>query len=261
MRSMALELFEYRQLLFTLAWRDIKVRYKQSVMGFFWAILMPMLIIVAGVVIRVAFSMGSGHAFSHSALASVTLKSAPWAFFISAIRFSTASLTGNSNLITKIYFPREIFPVAAVIASLFDFAVASGAVLIILACVRVGVSIYLLWLPVILLLLFVFAAGLGMLLACANLFFRDVKYLVDVCLTFGILFTPVFYEATMFGKWAPVLLLNPVGAILEELNTVVVLHSPPHLLWLGYAACWAFLGFPAAWLVFDRAEPAFAESI
>jgi lipopolysaccharide transport system permease protein len=261
MRLMVSELINYRHLLFTLAWRDIKVRYKQSVMGFLWAILMPMLIIIAGVVIRVAFSMGSGRGFDHTALASVALKSAPWAFFISGIRFATSSLTGNSSLITKIYFPREIFPVSAVLASLFDFAVALGAVVIILAGIQVGVSVYVLWAPVILFLLFLLAVSIGMLLSCANLFFRDVKYLVDVFLTFGILFTPVFYDARMFGKWAPVLLLNPVGAILEELNTVVVLHRPPDPLWLAYAACWAVLGFPIAWRIFDRTEPAFAESI
>jgi len=255
------ELFEHRQLLYMLAWRDVKIRYKQSAMGFLWAILMPALIIAAGVLVRYAFSAGSGRRFALSDLAAVTLKSVPWAFFVGAIRFATSSLTGNSNLVTKIYFPREVFPLSAVLAALFDFAVASVAILPVLIAANVGVSLELLWLPLILLLLVLLTTGAGMLLACANVFFRDVKYLVEVFLTFGILFTPVFYEARMFGKWAPVLLLNPVGAILEAMNNVVVLHKPPEILWLTYAACWSLGGLLVAARIFDRAEASFAEVV
>jgi ABC-type polysaccharide/polyol phosphate export permease len=125
----------------------------------------------------------------------------------------------------------------------------------------VGVSVYLLWFPVLLLLLILFTTALGMFLSCANLFFRDVKYLVDVFLTFGILFTPVFYDARMVGKWAPLLLLNPVGTILEAMNDVVVRHAAPDYGWLAYAVAWAVLGFLAAWKVFHSAEASFAESI
>jgi ABC-type polysaccharide/polyol phosphate export permease len=258
---MVAEMLEYRQLLYMLAWRDIKIRYKQSVMGFLWAMLMPVLIVTAGAVVRYAFSMGSHRIFDPADLASVSLKSAPWAFFVGAIRFATNSLTSNSNLVTKIYFPREVLPLSAVLASLFDFAVASSVVALILVWARIGVSVQLLWLPFILLLLIILTAGLGMFLACANLFFRDVKYLVEVFLTFGILFTPVFYEARMFRKWAPILLLNPIAAMLESMNDVVVLHKSPNSFWLAYAACWSLLGFLISGKIFDRTEPSFAESI
>ena len=98
MVTMLTELLEYRHLLYMLAWRDIKIRYKQSAMGFLWAILMPGLIITAGVLVRYAFSMGSGHPFKLSDLASVSLKSAPWAFFVGSIRFATGSLTGAEDV-------------------------------------------------------------------------------------------------------------------------------------------------------------------
>jgi ABC-type polysaccharide/polyol phosphate export permease len=88
-----------------------------------------------------------------------------------------------------------------------------------------------------------------------------VKYLVDVFLTFGILFTPVFYDARMVGKYAPLLLLNPVGTILEGMNDVVVRHAPPDYAWLAYAAAWGVLGFLVAWRIFHRAEASFAENI
>jgi homopolymeric O-antigen transport system permease protein len=261
MRQMFAELFQYRDLLYLLTWRDIKIRYKQSVMGFFWAVLMPMLIVGAGILIRFAFSMSSGQSINRATIASISLKSLPWAFFVSAIKFSTNSLVGNSNLVTKIYFPREVFPIAAVLASLFDFGVASGVVILVLVVAKVGVSVYLLWLPFLLLLLIVLTVGLAMFLACANLFFRDIKYLVDVALTFGILFTPVFYDAKMVGKYAPLLLINPVATILESMNDVVVRHAAPDYAWLAYAAGFSFLGFLIAWQVFHRAEASFAESI
>jgi lipopolysaccharide transport system permease protein len=255
------EIVQFRDLLYMLTWRDLKARYKQSVMGFFWAILMPLLIVGAGVVVRIAFSMSSGNRLNFTDLSSIALKSLPWAFFVSAVKFGTNSLVGNVNLVTKIYFPREVLPLAAVLASLFDTAIASSVVIVLLVLGKVGVTIHLLWAPVILALIILFTAALTMFLSCANLFFRDVKYLVDVVLTFGIFFTPVFYEARTMGKWAPLLLLNPLGSLFESLNNTVIRHEGPSLPWLGYAACWAILGLLAAWRIFDRAEASFAESI
>jgi ABC-type polysaccharide/polyol phosphate export permease len=255
------EIFQYRDLLYMLTWRDIKVRYKQSVMGFFWAILMPVVIVGAGVLVRVAFSVGSGHHINMADFSSIALKSLPWAFFVGAIKFGTNSMVNNPNLVTKIYFPREVFPLAAVFASLFDAAIASLVTLVFLAVGRVGISVHSLWVPVILALIVLFTAALAILLSCANLFFRDVKYLVDVLLTFGIFFTPVFYDARMFGKWKPLLLLNPLGSLLEALNDAVVLHRAPSFAWLGYAASCAILGLIGSWVIFDRAEAYFAEII
>lgn len=255
------EVVQYRDLLYMLTWRDIKARYKQSMMGFFWAILMPLLIVGAGVLVQLAFSMTSGRHINLAALSSIALKSLPWAFFVSAIKFGTSSMVGNPNLVTKIYFPREVFPLAAVLASLFDATIASSVIIVLLVVGRVGISVQLLWVPLILVLIVLFTASLTMFLSCANLFFRDVKYLVDVAMTFGIFFTPVFYNARMLGKWAPLLLLNPLGSLLEALNNTVVLHQPPSLYWLGYAAAWATLGLLAAWRIFDRAEASFAEAI
>jgi len=194
-------------------------------------------------------------------LASVSVKSLPWAFFVGSIRFATNSLVGRSNLVTKIYFPREVLPLSSVLGNLFDFSIATTVLILIFAIARIGVSIYLLWLPFLLILLILFTSGLSMLLSCANLFFRDVKYIVEVILTFGIFFTPVFYEAKMFGKWAPILLLNPIGSILEGINDVVVLHCQPDFFWLIYASCWAIIGFFVSWKIFDNLEPSFAENI
>ncbi len=261
MRKMVTELIEYRHLLYMLTWREIKIRYKQTIMGFLWAIFMPLIIITAGILVKKAFSILSGRPMTMAELVSVSVKALPWAFFVGSIRFATHSLTSSHNLITKIYFPREILPLSSVLAQLFDFGIAAVALSALFPLTGIGVSPYLLWLPVLLLLLILLTAGLGMLLSCANLFFRDVKYIVEVVLTFGIFFTPVFYDATMFGDWKHLLLLNPLASLLEAINDVVVLHRPPDYGWVLYAACCAVIGFVTTWTMFDRAEPSFAENI
>ena len=261
LRSVSEEFTQYKELLLMLTWRDIKIRYKQSLMGFAWAVLMPVLVVSSGLIVMVAFAAMSGKPINKLDVLSVAVKSVPWAFFVSAVRFATNSLVMNKELVTKIYFPREILPLSAVFANLFDFFVASSVLTIILIVTRVGVSIHLLWVPALLLLLLFQTAGCGMLLACGNLFFRDVKYLVEVLLTYGVFFTPVFYSATLLGKWGFLLLLNPIGPILEGLRNTIILHRSPNLPWLAYSAAWGILGFLLTWKIFQKTEASFAESI
>jgi lipopolysaccharide transport system permease protein len=261
MREELQELYNYRELLFMIAYRDIKVRYKQSIMGFFWAVLMPILIVMSGLVVRYAYALASHVPLNHQDIASVAVKSVPWAFIVSGIRFACYSLTSNSNLVVKIYFPKEIFPMAAVLASLFDFVVASTAISIFLILLKVGVSIYLLWVPVLLFLLVIMTVGIGMIVSASSLFFRDVKYIVEVFLTFGIFFTPVFYDARMLGDKGKWLMLNPFAPPLDALSACVVHHHLPDLAWLFYSAVFAFSTFLAGYVLFKHLEPVFAESI
>src|SRR3954466_12127366 len=114
------ELLSNRELLYMITWREIRIRYKQSVMGLLWAILMPVIITSAGVVVRIAASKVSGRPITSSDIGGIRLKALSWAFFVSALRFGTMSLTGNSSLVTKIRFPRLIFPLSAVLTALFD---------------------------------------------------------------------------------------------------------------------------------------------
>lgn len=255
------ELVQYRHLLFMLTWRDIRIRYKQTAMGFLWALLMPALIVVAGILVKKAFAVAQGATLDAAAVASVSVKALPWAFVVGSLRFATNSLTGNSTLLTKVYFPREVLPVSAVLANLFDFCVAAVVLTLFLAVSGVGVSRQLAWVPLLVVLLVLITTAAGMLLACANLFFRDVKYLVEVVLTFGIFFTPVLYDARMLGNWAPLLLANPIGAVLQALNDAIVFHARPDPFWTAYAAVWAVPGFVIAAMIFDRAEPMFAERV
>lgn len=255
------DVFRYRDLLYMLTWREIRIRYKQSVMGFLWAMLMPVMIVGSGILVRQAFAMTSGKSVSWTDILAISIKGLYWAFFAGAVRFATLSLVSNSSLVTKIYFPREILPLSSVLSALFDFIVAAAFLAILAAFVPSLLSIHLLWVPVIFAVLFLITLACSVLLACANLFFRDVKYLVEVIITFGVILTPVFYSAHMLGKWAPLILANPVSAVLESLNDVVVMHRAPDMFWLGCAALCGVLGTFLSWKIFQKAEPAFAQEI
>jgi len=261
MRQELKEIAQYRDLLYMLAWRDITVKYKQSIMGFMWAILMPLLIVSAGALVRYAFSRLSGQPLTGEDIAEVSVKAVPWAFFVSSIRFSTLSLVTNTNLVTKIYFPRELFPLAAVISQLFDLVVASAALAVLLTIAGIGLSVQLLWVPVLVAVLVAQALALGLLLSALALFFRDVKYLVEVILMFGIFFTPVFYSVNLLGDWAPILLLNPVAPVLEGLGACIVHQQAPALDWMAYSGVVGVVSLALSYKAFRALEPSFAEHI
>ena len=255
------ELFQRRDLLFIMASREIKVKYKQSVMGMLWAVLMPIVIVGSGFIVRYALAGVSGKPVVLTDLTAVAVKAAPWAFFVSALRFGTVSLVNNSHLVTKTYLPRLIFPLSSVLSQLLDFVIASAAVTIFLVIARTGLSIELLWLPLLLGALVVLATSLAILFSAASLFMRDVKFIVDVFLTFAIFFTPVFYESSLFGDMAPLLLANPVSPLIEGISTVVIYHASPPLPWVAYSCGVSLALFAISLTAFKKLEPFFAESI
>jgi lipopolysaccharide transport system permease protein len=261
MRGSLRELLRSRELLYMITWREIRIRYKQSVMGLLWAILMPIIITGAGVLVRIVASKVSGRPITGADIGGIGVKALPWAFFVSALRFGTISLTGNSSLVTKIKFPRLVFPLSSVMTALFDMAIAIPVLIFLLPFAGVRLSVTLLWVPVLLLVLVLFTAGLCILFAAANLFFRDIKYLVEAVLTFAIFFTPVLYDAALAGKWRWILMLNPIASVLEGLNSVIVRVQQPDLGWLAYSFAVAAFLFWGGLVFFRRLEPRFAESV
>lgn len=255
------ELYRYRELFYTIACRDIKVRYKQSAMGFLWALLMPVLIVGAGVIVRYGVALASGKHLDNADIAAVAVKAVPWAFLVSSIRFSCISLTTNTTLVTKIYFPKEIFPLAAVLACLFDGAVAAVPIAILLVVLKTGWSACLLGVPVLIVTMILLAAGISMIVSAGSLFFRDVKYIVEAVLTFAIFFTPVFYDVQMFGEKGKWLLINPAAPILEGFSDCVTRQQWPELSWFAYSLVFALIAFVGGYVFFKHLEPAFAESI
>lgn len=257
----AAELVRRRDLLYMLTWREIKVKYKQSVMGVLWAVFMPIVIVCAGLTVRFAAARLAGNTLRLEDFVLVAVKAVPWAFFVSTIRFASNSLIANTNLVTKIYMPREIFPLASVLSQLLDFAVACAVLVIVMVAVGIPLRPSVLWVPGLMLLLILLATACGVFLSAAALFFRDVKYIVEVILTFAIFFTPVFYEVALFGRWSRVLLLNPAASLLEGIGAAVAGRPLPGAGWLAYSAVVSIGGCAAALVFFKRLEPYFAESV
>lgn len=271
------ELWEYRELLFQLSLRDIRIRYKQAVMGFAWAIFMPGLIVLAGLMVKYIMARLAGTELQTESIGAVAVKSIPWAFFVGSLGFATNSLVGNKSLVSKIYFPREVFPIGSTLAQVFDTSIGLLALMAVLPFLGAQLSLALLWIPLLALLLFVMAVGAGLFVACSNLFFRDVKYIVQVLLTFGIFFTPVFFEPQDLGALgAQWIYLNPLAPILEGFRlTVIEAHNlavplavtgsagETMAVWspwyLAYSALWAFGGLVFSSLLFHRLEFVFAE--
>ena len=255
------EILQYRDLLGMLTLRDIRIRYKQASMGFLWAIFMPIVAVCAGILIKKAMVTVAQQPFEGKSIFSISVKVLPWTFFISSIRFAVQSLVGNSALITKIYFPRAILVMSSILACLFDLAIAIVVLTVLLLFFQIGISVHILWLPLYIVLLVLFTVGLGLILSAANLFFRDVKYVVEIILMFGIFFTPVFYDSSAFGRLEPLMLLNPLGSMLDQINKVVILQTAPDMLWTAYAALASIATFVLGTVIFHKMEPTFAENI
>jgi ABC-type polysaccharide/polyol phosphate export permease len=276
LREIAADLVQYRELLGQLTLRDIRIRYKQAAMGVGWAILTPLVVVLSGWVLRLAFGRLSGEAPNDAALAAIAVRSLGWAFFVGALGFGTASITANLPLITKVYFPREVLPLASVLTQLVDAAIGIAALALALPFFGVGLSPALLWLPLLVILLVLVTTAAALLFSCANVFFRDARHLVQVVLSFGIFFTPVFFDADAFGgAVTPLVMLNPLAPVLEGMRLCVVqghdLLAPlasaqgAGLAWspwyLAYAAAWAVAGTAASAVIFHRAEFVFAEYV
>lgn len=217
------DIWHARELVAQFVLRDINIRYAQAFFGFAWALFMPILIVSSGLVFRLVISTLSGQPVDSSSVASLAVKSLPWAFFSGAISVSTQSIIAYAGLIGKVYFPRESLPLSAVLAQSFDFGIGAIAMLIALIALGVPLTVNALWFFPLFILLFTFTVGMALLLSCANLFFRDVKYIVQVILNFGVFATPIFFEPHMLGpQGAKVMMALPLSPFIEGMNVAIV---------------------------------------
>jgi ABC-type polysaccharide/polyol phosphate export permease len=258
MREVIVEQWEYRELLFRMTSRDLLLRYKQTVMGFGWAIFMPLVntAIFSVIFTRVA-SIDVGAAYPVYAFCGLVA----WNFFASALRFSVTSLTSNPSLVTKVYFPREIFPFSAVLVSLVDFAVAAVVLAALMAYYRIGIGWSIALLPVVVLALVIFTAAIALLLAMGNLFYRDVKYLFEIVITVWMFASSVLYPiGRVGGRLGSLLALNPMTHLIDAFRAVLLEHRVPDPAF-GVTLIAASVLFVVAWLSFHAAEFDFAESL
>ena len=257
-RELLTEQVQYRELLVQMTMRDLLIRYKQSVMGFGWAIFMPLVnTAVFSVIFTRVAPLETPVAYPVFAFCGLWV----WNFFASSLRFSVTSLTSNTNLVSKIYFPREILPFSATLVCLVDFAV--GAIVLIGLMIWYGVPVgaHLAWLPLIVAVHVIFTMAVALLLSMANLFYRDVKYLFEVVITIWMFATSVVYPVDRIGGTLGTMLsLNPMTPIVDAYRSVILLNGPPAASFGGVAAA-SVLALLVAWVVFHRREFEFAENI
>ena len=257
-REMLAEQVEYRDLLYQMTMRDIRLRYKQTVMGFGWAIFMPLMntAIFSVIFMRVA---PIDTAVPYPLFAYCGLLT--WNFFASSLKFAVNSLTSNANLVTKVYFPREVFPFSSVIVCMVDLAVGSAVLIGLMIWYRIGVSPALLFVPVVLAVQLAFTLGIALLISMGNLFYRDVKYLFEVAVTVWMFATSVVYPVDLVGgKLGTVMRLNPMTPIIDAYRDAILFGRLPGMPFAAATAISvALLG--VAWVLFHRAEFQFAENV
>jgi len=259
LREMLHEQREYRELLVRLTARDLTLRYKQTIMGVGWAIFMPLInTAVFSVIFTRVAPIDTGVPYPVFAYCGLLA----WNFFASAQRFAVVSLTSNTNLVTKVYCPREVFPFSTVIVSLVDLAVASLVLVALMAYYGIGVSATLLAVPIVLAIQVVLTAAVALLVAMGNLFYRDVKYLFEIVLTIWMFATSVVYPIERVGgRLGRLLQLNPMTPIIDAYRSTLLLHQWPAFAPLAYSAVVSVILLGAGWIAFHRAEFRFAENI
>lgn len=250
---------EYRDLLFQMTLRDLLIRYKQAIMGFGWAIFMP---VTNAVIFSVIFTRVSPLQLDVPYPVYVYAGLLPWNFFASALKFSMTSLTSNSSLVTKIYFPREVLPFSAVLVALVDFMVAASVMGILMMYYGIGISWTLLFLPLIVGVQIMFTGGMALVLAMGNLFLRDVKYLSEVVIMVWMFATSVVYPVDRIGGNLGLLLkLNPMTPIIDAYRSVLLRNEWPAAGPFLFAAAASLAVLFLGWIAFHRAEFEFAENI
>lgn len=208
------ELWEYRELLYFFAWRDIKVRYRQTVMGALWAIIQPMFTMVIFSLFfgRLANIPSDGvpyPVFSFTALV-------PWTFFANALAQASNSLVVNANMIKKIYFPRLALPIATVLAGVVDFALAFIVLLGIMLYYGIVPTANIIWLPLFVLLAVITSLGVSLWLAAMNVQFRDVRYTIPFLTQAWLFVTPIAYPSSLLSEpWRTIYGLNPMAGVVE----------------------------------------------
>jgi lipopolysaccharide transport system permease protein len=250
------ELWTYRELLFFLIWRDIKVRYKQTIIGAAWALLQPLLLMLIFTFFfaRLAGIKSEGAPYPIFAYAGLL----PWTFFASAVTNSGNSLIGSTNLITKVYFPRVLIPAAAVAASLVDFGIASILLVVLMIYYGTGLHLQFLMLPVLIVLVTLLAAGVGIWLSALNVKYRDIRYALPFLIQIWMFASPVIYPVP--DRWRWLLALNPMTAIIEGFRTALF-GLPFDWIMLGVSATITLFILVFSLFAFGRMEKTFADVI
>ena len=254
------KLFCYHELLYNLSLREIKSRYKQTAIGIAWALFQPLTMMIVFTIVFSYFAKIQTRGVPYPLFSYCGL--VVWSFFSNSLSKGTNSITGNINLVTKIYFPREIFPFSIIISNFIDFLIASSLFLLMAIYYKIPLTLYLFVTPAILIIQTVLIAGLSLFLSALNVFKRDIGYLVPIVLQIWMFLSPVVYPVTLVPeeyRW--LYMLNPLAGIIEGYRKTILFGEMPPLGPLGFSAFIAFIVFSASYFYFKKVEKKFADVI
>lgn len=253
------ELWTYRELIYFMTWRDIKVRYKQTALGVAWAVIQPLLtVLVFTIVFERLLKVSSGGIpypiFAYSAIL-------PWQLFQGALQRASMSVVTNANLLSKVYFPRLIIPVSAVLASVVDFAIQFLVLLGMMIAFKVTPTWSILWLPLLMALALLTALAVGLWLSALNVQYRDISHMIPVLIQIWMYASPVAYPIENFGaKWRPLVGLNPMAGVIQGFRWALLGTNPPDTLFIISIAM-VLLLFVSGLIYFKHMERTFADTI
>ena len=269
------ELLRYRELIESLVMRDLKVRYKNSVLGFLWSLLNPLLLML---VFTIVFTVMVPNASIQKFPAFILCALLPWNFFSAAVLGAVNSIVHNGHLIKKVYFPREILPISVVLSSFVNFLLALPVLFIFLAVFRIPFTVWLIYLPVIMAVQVAFVIGVALILATLNVFYRDTSVILEVVLQAWFFLTPIFYPAEFLPEWRTVLgmalpirrltyILNPMASIVASYRSVLYGFTngsppaPPAWDFFSRTVITAVLSLLVGYAVFLRYSRRFGEEV
>ncbi|OLE54041.1 MAG: phosphate ABC transporter permease [Acidobacteria bacterium 13_1_20CM_3_53_8] len=253
------DLWAYRELLYFLTWRDIKIRYKQTILGVAWAIIQPLFAMLMFTLFfgKLAKMPSDGIPYPVFAYAGLL----PWTFFSNAVTNSGNSLVGNSNLITKVYFPRVIIPGAAVCAGIVDFLIASTILLGLMFYYGIALTWSFLIFPLLMVITTLLALGVGMWVSALNVKYRDIRYALPFLIQLWMFATPIIYPLNIVPerfRW--VMLINPLSGLVEAFRATL-LGRPFNWVEIGLACLITFALLAYSFYVFRRMEKSFADVV
>jgi lipopolysaccharide transport system permease protein len=254
------EVWAYRELLYFFVWRDVKVRYKQTIIGIAWVVLQPLMTMGVFTLFfgRLAKLPSDGLPYPVFYFAALV----PWAYFSTALQSCTSVVVDNQRVITKVYFPRLILPLSAVVSGLVDFAISFVVLLIVNAIYGIKPTLAALWLPVLLLLAVLTALGVGLWMSALNALYRDVRYVVPFLVQFWMFASPVVYPSTLVPpRWRWLYSLNPMAGVIDGFRWAITGRGhAPGLLLLASSAM-VVLVVLGGLCFFNRMETAIADRV
>ena len=252
--------WEYRELLYFLVWRDVKVRYKQTVLGAAWAIIQPVLTMLVFAVFFGRLAKVPSDGVPYPLFAYVAL--VPWTFFANALTQASNSLVTSGNLITKVYFPRLIMPVASVLSGIVDFILAFSVLVLLLLWYDVGISLRVLWLPVFVAQAIATALAVALWLSALNVEYRDVRYVVPFMTQFWLFATPVAYPSSLLSEpWRTLYGLNPMAGVVEGFRWALLDTGPRPGAMLAVSSLASLILLVGGAYYFRRLERTFADRV